>query len=60
MLEDALAYVLSHDAAGWSWQVMNWDGETVAAGFEVAEAAAHGAINAILSGAQSTFDQVRD
>jgi len=50
MLQDALAYVLSRDDAGWCWQVMNWDGETVAAGFETAEAEAHGAIAAVLQG----------
>lgn len=47
MLEDALAYVLSRNDSGWCWHVMNWDGETVAAGFETVEAAAHGAIAAV-------------
>ena len=61
MLDDALAYVISRDDAGWSWQVMNWDGETVAAGFELIEAAAHGAIAAILQDAKSaSFDPPRN
>lgn len=53
MFEDALAYVLNRQESGWDWQVMNWNGETVAAGFELAEAAAHGAIAAVLQGASA-------
>jgi hypothetical protein len=57
MLDDAMAYVINHDDTGWSWQVMNWDGETVAAGFETAEAAVHGAIAAVMQGFRSaSFD----
>lgn len=50
MLQEALAYVLSRSDSGWRWQVMNWDGETVAAGFEQAEVEAQGAIAAVLRG----------
>ena len=50
MFHEALAYVLSRNDSGWCWQVMNWDGETVAAGFEQAEAEAQGAIAAVLKG----------
>jgi len=50
-MQDApqLAYSLSQAEAGWTWQVYDEDGETVASGADTDRQAAQAAVNAMLN-----------
>ena len=44
MSELPFAYSLSHEACGWSWQVFDEDGETVATGAQPSRSDAQAAV----------------
>lgn len=44
MSELPFAYSLSHEERGWTWQVFDVDGETVAAGAQTSQSDAQAAI----------------
>lgn len=48
MPDQALSYALSRTDGGWSWSVLDWNGETVAEGLATARSEADGAIQAVL------------
>jgi len=44
MVETPFAYTLSHEERGWTWQVFDLEGETVAAGAQSSQSDAQAAV----------------